>query len=243
MRILLIQSRRDKTVADHEVACFAQHTGLRADQMTQWNLVNGAPRWEDVQAHDAILIGGSGEFLLSDGDLAKEVEDLGVMIRKAKEQGMPVLGICFGAQILTQALGGEVKRGVQETGCFEMTKEPLAQQCPLLSERPETFHVQLAHKDHLLLPEGAYNLASTELAEVQLYTFEDAPVYAMLYHSELDHKAMEWRMRHYAKQYGFTEASIREYLSKAPDTSDSHMSLRLFFEHVVIKGRRFKVEP
>ena len=94
-----------------------------------------------------------------------------------------------------------------------------------------------------MLPEGAYNLASTELAEVQLYTFEDAPVYAMLYHSELDHKAMEWRMRHYAKQYGFTEASIREYLSKAPDTSDSHMSLRLFFEHVVIKGRRFKVEP
>ena len=114
------------------MACFAQHTGLRADQMTQWNLVNGAPRWEDVQAHDAILIGGSGEFLLSDGDLAKEVEDLGVMIRKAKAQGMPVLGICFGAQILTQALGGEVKRGVKVTGCFEMPKEPLAQQCPLL---------------------------------------------------------------------------------------------------------------
>jgi GMP synthase-like glutamine amidotransferase len=64
--------------------------------------------WPDPRDADAIVALGSERSVHASPDpwIAAEVEHL----RAAHDAGVPVLGICFGAQALAAALGGEVTR-------------------------------------------------------------------------------------------------------------------------------------
>jgi GMP synthase-like glutamine amidotransferase len=65
-------------------------------------------RWPEPQEADAIVSLGSDRSVHAsqEGWIAREIE----FLRDAHESGRPVLGICFGAQALSKALGGEVRR-------------------------------------------------------------------------------------------------------------------------------------
>ena len=61
----------------------------------------------DPRAYDAVLVLGARWSAYSD-DVASWVKSETELLRTADESGVPVLGICFGAQMLAQAHGGEV---------------------------------------------------------------------------------------------------------------------------------------
>ena len=62
----------------------------------------------DPRGYDAIVALGSSATARGDGPdwVAREIE----WLREADHAGVPVLGICFGAQALAVALGGSVRR-------------------------------------------------------------------------------------------------------------------------------------
>ena len=67
-------------------------------------------RYPDATAYDALLVTGS-PWSVTDTDtigswIGQEIE----MVRAAHEAGVGVLGMCFGGQVLSAALGGEVSR-------------------------------------------------------------------------------------------------------------------------------------
>ncbi len=97
-------------------------------------------------------------------------------LRAADAAGIPVLGICFGAQALTAALGGEVGAAPRsEVGwtTIETLDPDLIEPGPWLE----------FHHDRCLLPPGARLLARNELC-VQAFTV--GPHLAVQFHPEVD---------------------------------------------------------
>jgi GMP synthase (glutamine-hydrolysing) len=100
--------------------------------------------------------------------------------------GVPVLGICYGAQLLTQLLGGEVAR----TGTGEYGRTPLLAVAPsvLMDHWDPSTDVWMSHADSIVgAPEGFSVTAAT--AEAAVAAFEDRArdLYGVQFHPEVAH--------------------------------------------------------
>src|SRR5690242_14419592 len=104
----------------------------------------------------------------------------------------PTLGVCFGAQLLAAALGGEVFRGPQkEIGFGTVTVHDTADPTPLRHVAGQP--VLHWHGDTFTLPEGAERLASSELYENQAFR-RGRNLLALQFHAEmgLDERFHVW---------------------------------------------------
>ena len=122
--------------------------------------------------------------------LAREV----VLIREMLAQQQPVLGICLGAQLLCNALGGKVSAdSVHEVGWHDVSTNAAGQADPLLSRfngSEELFHW---HYDECLLPSGPITLASSELSPIQ--AFREGNAYGLQFHMEVTRGMVESWLR------------------------------------------------
>ncbi len=106
----------------------------------------------------------------------------------AVERGMPVLGICLGAQLLARALGAEVRTGEgPEIGFAPVeVSEPGDPLLGALAPRTEVLHW---HCDVFEMPSGAQHLASSERTECQAFRAGNA--WGVLFHPEADFALVE----------------------------------------------------
>lgn len=85
-------------------------------------------------------------------------ERLGQWLKRCVDAEVPVLGICYGHQLLAHALGGRVgdhPAGL-EIGTHAVELTPAARQDPLFAALPESFPAQFVHRQSALeLPPGA----------------------------------------------------------------------------------------
>ena len=100
------------------------------------------------------------------------------------ESGLPILGICYGMQALTHALGGRVAPSVhREYG--SATVEPLFPN-PLTPEAP--FQAWMSHGDRIeTLPEGFTSLARSGSSPVAAMGDERRRYYGVQFHPEVRH--------------------------------------------------------
>jgi len=85
---------------------------------------------------------------------------------------VPVLGVCYGHQLLAHALGGSVHFHPQgrEIGTVDITQQPGAQDDPLLSILPKQFKAQVTHAQSVkALPPGATLLARNDYEPHQAF--------------------------------------------------------------------------
>ncbi|MGH2817969.1 MAG: glutamine-hydrolyzing GMP synthase [Actinomycetota bacterium] len=103
------------------------------------------------------------------------------------ELGVPVLGICYGQQLMAQTLGGEVAR----TGVSEFGKTDLEVSVPtatLFSELPVEQTVWMSHNDAVVSPpEGFKVIASTAASPVAAFEDRDRGLYGVQFHPEVAH--------------------------------------------------------
>ncbi|OEY66941.1 glutamine amidotransferase [Marinobacter sp. X15-166B] len=105
---------------------------------------------------------------------------------------IPVLGVCYGHQLLAHALGGTVGYHPQgrETGSWPLTLKPAAASDPLFGRLPPRFVAQLTHLQSVLtLPEGAVLLASSEFEPHQAFRFGNT-AWGVQFHPEFTAEIM-----------------------------------------------------
>ncbi len=103
--------------------------------------------------------------------------------------GVPILGICYGAQLIADQLGGQVGGGgAGEYGRTLVRRIPGAPSTLLVDDLPETQPVWMSHFDAVLeVPEGFVATASSEGAPNAVYEHPDRRIWAVQYHPEVAH--------------------------------------------------------
>ncbi|WP_273735173.1 type 1 glutamine amidotransferase [Mycolicibacterium septicum] len=108
------------------------------------------------------------------------------MVRRAVESGVGVLGVCFGGQLIAQALGGSVSRSpAPEVGWYDVVTEDEG-----LVPGGRWFQW---HFDRWTLPPGAIEIARTPDAS---QAFVLGTALALQFHPELDSELLEVWLAH-----------------------------------------------
>lgn len=118
---------------------------------------------------DGIVVTGSPAMV---SDRAPWSEQTADWLGHAVLAEIPVLGVCYGHQLLAHALGGEVgfHPWGRETGTHQVELLDTALEDPLFKGLPRQFAAQLTHRQSVLrLPENAVLLARNEFEAHQAF--------------------------------------------------------------------------
>lgn len=158
---------------------------------------------------DLVVVMGS-RWSVIDPACAHWVEPEVEMLRRADELAIPVVGICFGAQILAAALGGSVEAAPRlELGwmAIEPSGDGPSNKLAILSAAQRWFEW---HGDRVTPPAGATVLARTDTA-VQAFTLRRN--FAIQFHPEVDRDVLELWLAHdrdHVVELGYNVEAILE---------------------------------
>jgi GMP synthase (glutamine-hydrolysing) len=128
-------------------------------------------------------------LILSGGP--KSVSDAGAPKCESQifDLGTPVLGICYGMQLMTDALGGEVRRsGQREFGHAYVRVTGNGSQPRLFEHMPPSLRVWASHGDDVtMVPPGFSVAATSATAPIAAMESPARSLYALLFHPEVAH--------------------------------------------------------
>ncbi len=130
-------------------------------------------------------------FILSGGPNSVYEADAPPLPAYVLDSGLPVLGICYGMQLLAHALGGRVAPAQRrEYGPADLTLTDPA--CPLfaslLSPLPSPLSVWMSHGDRIeALPPGFHAVARTDNAPIAAMADPARNLYGLQFHPEVRH--------------------------------------------------------
>jgi GMP synthase (glutamine-hydrolysing) len=101
--------------------------------------------------------------------------------------GVPVLGICYGQQVMARALGGEVaKSGVSEFGKTDL--KVAAPNSVLFENLPLDQTVWMSHRDAVTVPPAGFRTtAATSAAPAAAFEAPETALYGVQFHPEVAH--------------------------------------------------------
>lgn len=125
-------------------------------------------------------------LILSGGPASVYAEDAYRMDPDILGLGVPILGICYGHQLLAEMAGGEVANtGDAEYGKTEL--ETVADSL-LLAELPSSQQVWMSHRDQVMSPPPGFTcVASTDGAAVAAMEERERRLYGVQFHPEVAH--------------------------------------------------------
>lgn len=182
----------------------------------------------------AIIIGGS-PYSVYEEHLVKELELLKKVLCNAMEREIPILGICFGHQVLSYLLGGEVRRDMdrREKGFAEIHRHEEGNDDPLFSKLPTTFVSRVNHSDHVMsLPENTIHICYNDTSFIQAFRHTEKPVWGVQFHPEMSEEDVLYRYTHFADTYFISdqerEVACEELVETSPEV---HRLLEYFWEY------------
>lgn len=146
-----------------------------------------------VEAFDALIVMG-GPMNIHEHAQYPWLRTEKALIRAAIDHGRRVLGICLGAQLIADALGGPVSRhDALEIGWWPLQLTEEGRRHPLFAGLPATFTSFHWHGDTWALPPGAVRLASSAACAQQAFAWDGSRVLGLQFHPEVTlPQAVEW---------------------------------------------------
>jgi GMP synthase (glutamine-hydrolysing) len=156
-------------------------------------------------------------IILSGGPASVYAKDAPLPDRAIFKMGIPVLGICYGVQLLAHFLGGKVEKG-QKREFGKGTLTVLDSSCPLFEGLPSTLQVWNSHGDRLTrLPKEFGVVATTENSDYAVIENRERQYLGLQFHPEVVHTThgreviknfvhricgcgTDWTMRNYVDQ-------------------------------------------
>jgi GMP synthase (glutamine-hydrolysing) len=130
-----------------------------------------------------------GGIILSGGPLSVYENDKFKFDRKILKLGVPVLGICFGHQVLSKELGGKVKKSQhREFGLAAITKVSNSLLTKNFFNKANTSNVWMSHADQVSkMPKGFKVVASTKNSKLTIIENSKDNFYGVQFHPEVTH--------------------------------------------------------
>ncbi|WP_395747188.1 type 1 glutamine amidotransferase [Prosthecobacter sp.] len=140
-----------------------------------------------------LIIAMGGPMSVNDEAELPWLVDEKQFIRDAIQRGVPVLGICLGAQLIASALGARVYQGKQrEIGWFDIEAVPHAGSAFAFPKTMRVFHW---HGETFDLPAGAVHLARSAACEHQAFQV-GANVIGLQFHLETTPQSADAMITH-----------------------------------------------
>jgi GMP synthase (glutamine-hydrolysing) len=147
--------------------------------------VSGEPVPESAEPYSHLILSGSTYSILDDEPC---VEPIAKLIRNAVALGRPILGICYGEQLLARVLLGDahVRRTARpEMGWLPIRVPPRGRE--IFEGLPNPFHAFVGHFDEVSnLPYGWDTIADREHCEVQGFVNRELRLLGFQFHPEMD---------------------------------------------------------
>ena len=202
----------------------SQYTQLIARRVRELNVYCEIHPFHKIPALDAsvrgVILSGSPSSVRDAGAPTPDLEQI--------KGRLPLLGVCYGAQYLAHAYGGEVRPAPsREYGRAMLTVGDAAD--PLMRDLPSTTQVWMSHGDTITsVPDNYRIVASTEDVRVAAYRIEGERTWGIQFHPEVYHStdgkkllenfvagicgcAQSWTSE------SFVEATVRELREKLGD--------------------------
>lgn len=128
-------------------------------------------------------------IILSGGPASVYEDNSPTINKKIFELGIPILGICYGQQLLCHLLKGEVKPGYKkEYGPAVLRVKREGERGKLLNGLPEESTVWMSHGDNVVkLPKGFENFAITKTIPYALIENHHKRIFGIQFHPEVVH--------------------------------------------------------
>lgn len=140
------------------------------------------PRGEHLASFDRVIVSGSKTSALDQSEWTSELEET---LRRIIDLGRPLLGVCYGQQIITRALEGISSVRRAKTPELGWTRVEIVRADRIFKGLPATFSTFQSHFDEITrLPKGAIQLATSEHCTHQAYALADKPVFCVQFHPE-----------------------------------------------------------
>ncbi len=185
----------------------------------------------DPHGYDAIVPLGS-RWSVNDGDRGMDwITSEVAMVRAAHTAGLPMLGVCFGGQLLAHALGGSVTRSpAPEIGWYdvESARGDLVPSGPWFEW----------HFDRFMVPEGAVEIARNGNCS---QAFVMGRTMGLQFHPEVDEGLLEMWLegngREEIAQFGHTADELRNATTRELESATKrvHALVRAFVDTVATR--------
>jgi GMP synthase (glutamine-hydrolysing) len=185
-------------VAQEFATCLVVDFGAQYAQLIA-RRVREAHVYSEIVPHtitaDEVRARRPAALILSGGPKSVHVEGAPRLDPEIYELGIPTLGICYGAQLIPQQLGGEVTRGGKgEYGRTSLTVTA-EKGAGLLVDQPTDQTVWMSHFDGITrVPEGFVATATTEGAPVAAFESAERRIWGVQYHPEVSHTPQGQRL-------------------------------------------------
>ncbi|MEZ6061760.1 MAG: glutamine-hydrolyzing GMP synthase [Planctomycetaceae bacterium] len=125
-------------------------------------------------------------LILSGGPASVYAEGAPTIDPKILELGIPILGICYGMQVVSQTLGGKILPATSR----EFGRAPcrVKKHHPLFEAIPDTFTAWMSHGDQVDSLAGDFeSLATTETCPNAAMRHTQRPIFGLQFHPEVTH--------------------------------------------------------
>jgi len=235
LKVLLFQLRENEDVKKVDYESYLRAFKLQPEQLIAFDVMAKAPDASVLAGIDAVVVGGSKWSVWEDVPNQKE---LIAVLKAAREKKLPILGVCFGAQLLAHAFGGRVVRDEEhsEWGTFAVTTSDDSFTDLVFADAPFSFAAQCAHHDKIVaLPPGAVVLASSERCQVQAFSLPGADMYGVQFHPERSKSDYEKLLEMRGRDYSADQTNLEAIKASLKETPEAEAVLAKFIDRVVLQ--------